>query len=1006
MRWSLLILFLSFCFIANSAFAQLKLIETKELRLVTYDFGHQYILPHAVRCFHKALHFHEDLFDYTPSEKISLLIQDFGDYGNGGATAVPKNAISIGLSPFSYAFETSPAPERIYTMMNHELIHVLALDNGTKGDKVYRKLFFGKVEPTKENPVSMVYSFLTSPRRYSPRWFHEGVASYIETWMAGGVGLALGSYDEMVFRTRVMENARIYTAQGLESEGTTTDFQGRSNSYLYGTRFMGYLAYQYGPDKIVEWVKRRSGSKRTFSGQFKNIYGDPLTKVWDNWIEFEKGWQNKNTEHLKVNPITETTPITEKILGSVSYAYYNKNRNEVYVAVNYPGQVPHLAAIDLSSGKLTKLVDIKGAALFYVTSLAYDPEKEVLYYTTDNDSWRDLNSYNIKTHKAKLLQKDVRTGDLAFNQADKSIWGIKHLNGFSTITRIPLKSESESRQEAKPYSTWEQIYTLGYGEDIFDIDISPDGKILSAAVADRKGSQSLLFFDIEKLKTGVAEPDTIFNFRPASPQSFRFTPDGKFLFGASYYSGVSNIFRVETATHDIEAVSNTLSGLFRPIMIDENKLFAFTFRSSGFQPVFVKNELIENIEAIDFLGTETAHKFPELKKWELPPAQPSEMNYDSMRIGEGDYKPGKLMRMNYAYPTVVGYKDFVGIGYLFNISDPFKFRELELELAYTPKTWKNRLSESDSLNQIIDDDEVVHFSFYFKANSLEITGAYNGANFYDLFGPTKSSRKGISLNVDYSSSLIYDPPRTLDLNLGIGGFYGLEKSPEFQTIATSGYDNNLFINLHGGLRYSYIQNSLGAVDYEKGIKIGFIPALTYSAEKLYPRMVATLDYGIQLPINHFSVWLRTAAGKSFSNTLNPFTRFGFAAFGNNYIDYQSSRRYRSEFSFPGLRYDAVVSIIAKEFFKGMAEFVLPPLRFREFGFLNFYVNWAQLSLFTSGLIADSNQQFVNAGTQLDIRMVLFSLMPSTLSFGYANAFDLSNNNKRYDEWMISLKLLR
>ena len=94
-----------------SASSQLNMIETKDLSLVTYDFGHKYILPHAGRCFHNALQFYKKLFDYTPSERITVLIQDFGDYGNGGATAVPKNAISMGLSPFSYTFETSVAGE-------------------------------------------------------------------------------------------------------------------------------------------------------------------------------------------------------------------------------------------------------------------------------------------------------------------------------------------------------------------------------------------------------------------------------------------------------------------------------------------------------------------------------------------------------------------------------------------------------------------------------------------------------------------------------------------------------------------------------------------------------------------------------------------------------------------------------------------------------------------------------------------------------------------------------
>ena len=41
------------------------------------------------------------------------------------------------------------------------------------------------------------------------------------------------------------------------------------------------------------------------------------------------------------------------------------------------------------------------------------------------------------------------------------------------------------------YATWEQKYTLPYGSDMFDMDISPDGLSLSAAVTDINGNQFL-----------------------------------------------------------------------------------------------------------------------------------------------------------------------------------------------------------------------------------------------------------------------------------------------------------------------------------------------------------------------------------------------------------------------------------------------------------------------------------------------------------------------------------
>ena len=1002
-----IITFLLF-FISFHCFSQLDLIETSDMKLVTYDFGHKYILPHATRCFHKSLDFHKKLFNYTPSEKITILIQDFGDYGNAGATAVPKNAVSMGLSPFSYTFETNPAGERVFSMMNHELIHVVALDNASRSDKFFRGLFLGKVEPSNDNPISMFYSYLTSPRRYAPRWYHEGLASYLETWMSGGLGLALGSYDEMVFRTKVLEKDRIYSAQGLESEGVTSDFQGRSNSYLYGTRFMSYLAFQYAPEKIIEWAKRNDESKKSFAQQFKHVFGKSIEKAWDDWIAFENEWQHKNIKSLAANPATEPVLITEKILGSVSFPQYDKSNNKMYVAVNYPGKVPHLAALNLEDGSLKKLADIKGAALFYVSSLTYDQERGILYYTTDNDSWRDLNSFNLTTRKKTILQKNFRTGDLAFNKKDQSIWGIKHLNGLSTIVKIPRTDKATNT--LKEYSTWEQKYTLPYGHDIFDLDISPDGKNLSAAVSDLKGNQSLILYDLDSLENNIVIKDTIFNFEVSSPQSFRFSEDGKYLTGCSYYSGVSNIYRVDLKTRNIKPMSNALTGLFRPLILDEDKIFVFRYSSKGFQPAYIKNEVVSSVSSIEFLGNVTIEKHPMLRDWELSFPTAEDVNVEAITINTGKYRPGKLMKTNYGYPTVVGYKDNIGLGYHLNISDPFNFRSLSLSLAYTPKSWKNNLTNSsDPTVSALDDDEVLHFSFESKLGEYSINGGYNEASFYDLFGPTKFSRKGISLNLGYDHTLIWDPPKNLDLSLGIGGFYGLDQSPDFQQITAEGFEKELYFDIDASLAYRNLKNSLGAVDHEKGISASIRTSMTLSSGNVFPRAMATFDVGFQLPIDHASLWFRNAVGHSFSEDFNPFTRYGFASFGNNFVDYRAFRRYRTPFSFPGLSYDEDFTIVARTFSKNTAELVLPPIRFRKLGSFNFFANWMQPTIFSSLLIKDDvltgSGKFVDVGFQLDTRFVMFSLLPSTLSVGYAKAWDL-DNNLSYGEWMISLKLLK
>ena len=200
----------------------------------------------------------------------------------------------------------------------------------------------------------------------------------------------MGGFDEMVFRTLVKENAPMYDLVGLESEGTQTDFQVEVNAYLYGTRFMSYLALKYGSESLIKWSSRLQGSSAYFASQFQEVYGLSLSDAWLEWIKWEKDFQTNNLNIINKNPVTKYRDITSNIIGSLSRPYYDPENKKLYAAVNYPGQTAYIASIDLESGTLEKIVDIKGPALYFVSSLAYDSKDKKIFYTSDNNDWRDL----------------------------------------------------------------------------------------------------------------------------------------------------------------------------------------------------------------------------------------------------------------------------------------------------------------------------------------------------------------------------------------------------------------------------------------------------------------------------------------------------------------------------------------------------------------------------------------------------------------------------------------
>jgi hypothetical protein len=954
-----------------------RVIQTEDLRLLYYDEDHAYVTPHLARCFENAFAFHERLFDYVPSEEVTIGLQDFDDHGYAGTTAIPHNFITLGIEPFEYVYDTCPTNERFNWVMNHELVHVVACDQASSSDRFFRRLFLGKVVPTDEDPVSVLYSYMTAPRYYAPRWYHEGIATFLETWMAGGIGRAQTGYDEMAFRTMVRDDDYFYSVVGLESEGTAVDFQIGQNSYLYGTRFVNYLAYRYGPEKVIDWFKRGDGSSRYFSHQFRRVFGTSLHDEWSKWIDWEHGWQQANLDSIRRFPITPHRVLSDRPLGSVSREFYDEEEGKLYAAVRYPGEFAYIASIDVATGDVKLLCEIPTPAMYYVSWLAYDPGTRTIFYTTDNGSrWRDLCAYDLKTGKSRLLSKDCRTGDLAFNEADGSLWGIQHHEGRSRLVRFP-----------PPYDRWQEILVFTFGKDVFDIDISPDGTQLTASLVEVNGRQRLISMDTEGLLSWNPSYDVLYEFPDNAPANFVHSADGLHLYGTSYYTGVSNIFRYDFETGEMKAVSNCETGLFRPIPAGHDSLVSFMYTADGFVPVMLRDSTLEDVSAVKYLGAAVADKRPVVRDWLL--GSPREVNLDSLTIYAGDYQGLRNIRPASAYPIVEGYKDHAALGVRLNLSDPAWLHNIKLTASYTP--------DSD-----VPEDERFHATARYRHGSWTLEAASNRADFYDLFGPTKSSRKGYSVSASFSRRLYDETPRSLNLSASVAHYGGLVRLPYAQNIATS-YDRFQTAGLQ--LTYADMNATIGAVEAERGLMATLAANDTYVLEHHKVKLRADITRGFLTPMDHSSVWLLTSFGYSFGELYDSFSNFYFGGFGNNWVDAGSINRYRRYYSFPGVELN---DIGGRTYAKGTIEWALPPVRFRKLGFPALYANWAHLSLFTSGIVANPNEEgwerrVADAGAQLNAKVVIFSSLSSTFSVGYAASFEEGRAPER--ETMVSLNIL-
>ena len=962
--------------------AQFQYLETRDLRLVYTSPFQSYLVPQVAGSFENSLQFHRRLFDYTPHGRINVLMHDLWHYGNAGARPAPENHITVGIAPYGHDYESAPAPERMASSLNHEMAHIVTTDKSTASDRFFRSIFFGKVTPNPEVPLSMFYSYLTTPRWYAPRWYLEGIAVYLETWMNGGLGRAIGPYDEMVFRTLVRDSGRIYDVVGLESEGTTIDFQMGVNSYLYGTRFVSYLALQYGNDSLIAWFNRTEGSHRYFSAQFKKVYGRSLEEEWTRWIAWERDFQHANLDAIRHHPVTASRHLTDRALGAVSRAYYDSASRGIYVAVRYPGQEAFIASIDIASGRVKRVEDILGASGFSVTSLAFDAASRTLFYTTRNADWRHLVALDLATGRSTMLIKDARIGDLVFNPADRSLWGVRHDNGFSTLVRVPA-----------PYREWNQIVTLPYGRDLFDIDIAPDGCTLIGSMSEVSGAQRLVEMDIEGLMAGDTTHQVLFDFGDWSPSNFVFSADGQYLFGSSYFTGISNIFRYTIATGAMQPLSNAETGFFKPLPISGDSVVVFEYTSKGFLPAMIPNAVPDSLSAIQLLGNEIAATRTEVQSWMPPPI--SQLKAESLTTPMRPYRSLRHFRLNSVYPVVEGYQDALGHDAVAG----------GVRLGFTDRVGTTGLDITGSYSgdQRLASNEQVHLRAVFRHWNWRIAAGWNPADFYDLFGPTKTSRAGYGLGVQYSGTFVSDAPKHFGYTLELAGYGDLKILPEFQDVAAPYQE---LVSFNGDIRYEHLRRSLGAVDVEMGTSWGLALQGNWANNTRYTRLSLDAAKGFLLPLDHSSLWFRAAAGTSLAGRrVDALANFYFGGFGNNWVDHRAIRQFREVESFAGIDINAAGGA---NYARVQAEWSTPPLRFRRVGIPSFYLRWAGLSFFTTGLVIDLDdstlrRELANAGAQLDFRLVTLSHLDSTISFGYASAWGpgLSPNS----EFMFSFKIM-
>lgn len=958
----------------------------------------QYI-PFITRQYQDGKYLHTDIWHLSPTgskdaiQPPMMMITDWEDDGNGGVTSIPCNTISIGMAPMNFSYFISPSTERYHHLFRHEYTHTVMTDKTAASDRWWRSFTGGKFIVDAQHPFSAMWSYLGSPRWYAPRWYHEGIACFLETWLGGGMGRALGGYDEMYFRSLVNENSTLYSVIGLETEGSVKDFQLGTNSYLYGTRFTNYLGLKYGVDSLLRFYNRTEDSKKFFNSQFQKVYGKSLRKVWDDWIDYEHQHQKEQLAKVREYPITPLDTLTEKCLGSVSPPLYDENRKVLYYAANYPGDFAHIEQLDLTTGKRKKLHKIDGPMLYQTAYVALDTLRQRLIYTTQNGQIRGLRVLDIDKNRIIKKLNYQRVSEVVYDNARDCMYGIMSNQGTCYLVRYDKELEDRTI-----------LFPFNFGLSVFDLAVSHSGKYLTATISEKNGEQTLIRFDVDKLDKANLNYERLYTLDDSNLGQFRFAPGDSIMIGSSYYTGVSNIWQLNLNTKKTDLLTNTDIGLFAPIKYNNDSLFALQFERDGMRPVRFAYNILHDANAIDLLGQKgyNAHQkdYESLGEHKTPVPKISYKEvYDSIKV----YHSFSRLRYTGAFPEITAFTDKGAwnnmspvLGYRFTFSDPLGIHTLNISLGISP--WSN----NDAKNQY-------HFDLDWSYWGWKVKMAWNHTNFYDLFGPLRNSRKGWVTTIGYERTNTMLRPYTKTWGFQIGAYGDMDALPLFQNVEVS-KDIKAFQTASIYWQAQKTRTSLGGIMAEQGWTFSADGSAYLADGKFFPSIDLSASQGFLLPWRNSSIWLREYIGQAFGDKSSSFGNNYFGGFRNNYVDCKEVCRYRDAYSMAGAEID---EIQAHSYAKAMLEWNLRPFHFNNFGSMNLYPTTVYGTLFTSALVAnpffgqDSGvfncKTSCNIGAQANCELVMFKHLKTTFSVGYARIFLPGNTNK--GQWMFSLKLL-
>ena len=534
-------------------------------------------------------------YDYEPDEKLSIVLSDREDYGNGAAFFF-DNKIEIWLPALDTPLRGTHNWMR--NVITHEFTHIVQLQTSKKSSRTHPATYLQWLGYDEVRRPDVLYDFPSTFISYPlstitmPAWMAEGTAQYMTSSI---------NYDDwdsirdMILRTRILDENQ----HSLEAMGTFSSKNALERELVYnmGFNFTRHLADRYG-EQILPEISREftDRSLHNVNKAIERATGRDGNEVYDNWIsELSEHYEdqirdiNKTPEHLieedgYYNLYPRFAP------GSEEFGFIT-NRNEIagFTSLVIESKDGETTTAELDTGPLFAselhqnhndhdhgpgMMCHSSSDELRRISHAWDfsPSGDSLVFSRHDlnkygENYRDLHIYDRSENQTRRLTESKRLTHPAWSPDGRWIAATQIKDGSSNLVLYDTKHDS-----------LQTVYSLDRGQQLYEPAWHPEDKTLFIPYSDldHRG-----LYRLNPLKP-EAELEQVFVSDQADFRDPHVDSDGRYLYFSSDRTGIFNIYRKSLDDDGVEQITDVVGGAFMPA-VTEGELIYATYHSEGYR---------------------------------------------------------------------------------------------------------------------------------------------------------------------------------------------------------------------------------------------------------------------------------------------------------------------------------------------------------------------------------------------------------------------------------------